>query len=96
MTVQQFSALPRLLRLEVSVPERLSTASIDQTCDLVATRLRFLLGQEYQRRSAERLAARLDARAARKAARLESAARRAVEEEAADVRAHAERRRASA
>jgi hypothetical protein len=63
---------------------------------MVSSRLRFLLGQELQRRSAARLQARLDAKAARKVARLEAAAPRAVEEEAANVIAQAERRRASA
>jgi hypothetical protein len=56
------------------VPESLSTDSISATCEMVESRLRFLLGQEYQRRNAVRLQLRLDARAVRKAARLESAA----------------------
>jgi hypothetical protein len=97
MATNGVSALPRRLRLEVAVPVRLSTENINQTCDIVSARLRYLLGQEYQRRNAERLKQRLDARAARKAERLEAAARRAVAEEAADLRAKAaERRRATA
>ncbi|MDT5137800.1 MAG: hypothetical protein QOD58_2062 [Mycobacterium sp.] len=96
MTVQQFSPLPHRLRLEVAVPGRLSTTNIDQTCQMVSARLRYLLGQEYQRRSAVRLAQRLDARAARRAERLEAAARRAVAEEAADLRDKAEKSRVTA
>jgi biopolymer transport protein ExbB/TolQ len=87
--------LPQRLRLEVAVPQRLTTTSVDQTCQMVSSRLRYLLGLEYQRRSAVRLQARLDATAARKAARLEAAARRAVEEEAADQAAKTARRRVS-
>ncbi len=99
MTVQQFSALPQRFRLEVTVPERLSTENINQTCDLVSARLRYLLGQEYQRRNAVRLQQRLDARAARKAARasaLDAAAQRAIAEEAADQLLLNEKQRASA
>jgi hypothetical protein len=80
--------------LEVPVPPRLSDENIRQTCDMVSARLRYLLSQEYQRRSAVRLRALLDAKAARKAARLEAAARRAEQEEAAAVRPKAAARRA--
>lgn len=80
-----FAELPRRLTLEVPVPSRLSDAAITQTCDLVSARLRFLLSAEFQRRSAARLQQRLDARADRRKARLDAAARRAELEEAAEV-----------
>lgn len=98
MVAAQLADLPQRLMLEVSVPQRLSDESISQTCDMVAARVRFLLAQEFQRRSAIRLRARYDARAARKAARaaaLDAAARRAEAEEAADQAAKAARRRVS-
>ncbi len=94
MPTTSFEGVPRRLVLEVPVPQRLSDEDLRQTSDMVSSRLRYLLGQEFQRRSAARRQQRLDAIAARKATRLEAAARHAVEEEAADMRAKAVARRA--
>jgi hypothetical protein len=92
MPTTSLEGVPRRLVLEVPVPQRLSDENIRQTCDMVSAHLRYLLGQEFQRRSAVRLRAMLDTRAARKAARLEVTARRAEQEEAAAVLAKAEAR----
>ncbi|MGV0081729.1 hypothetical protein ACRUZW_25995 [Mycobacterium colombiense] len=91
MGTAESACLPQRLLLEVSVPQRRSDAAITQTWEMVSARLRYLLSQEYQRRSAARLRETLAARAARKAARLEAAARRS-EEEAADQASKTARR----
>jgi hypothetical protein len=88
------------LTFRVPLPEgRLTTRSIDQTVAMAAARLRWTLGQRHQQEIRERAIARCAANDARKAARaagLEAAGRRAVAEEAADLRDKAEKRRARA
>lgn len=84
MAATQFAGLPRRIHLELLVPEMITDRSVDECCAMAAARIRYLLGKEYQRRSAVRFQARQDARAVRKAeraARLDAAARQAEEEE---------------
>lgn len=72
MPTAGLDGLPQRLTLQIPVPQRLSNENIRLTCDMVESRLRYLLGHEMRRRNAVRLQQRLDARAARKAARLDA------------------------
>ena len=89
MSTTGLDSLPRRITLQIPVPACLSDASITETCDLVASRLRYLLCCEFQRKSALRLRERQDARAARKAARLDAAIREAEAAEADEAKAEA-------
>lgn len=86
MAAMGFAELPRRLVLEVPVPKRLSDMSINQTCEMAASRLRHLLSVEFQRRSAARLQQRLDARADRRRARMDTAIRATEAAEAAEAK----------
>jgi hypothetical protein len=63
-TARQTSSteVPRTLVLKEPVAQRLSSRNIDQTVDMVASRLRFLLGAEYKAQIADRTNARIAAR----------------------------------
>jgi hypothetical protein len=49
---------PRCVQVSVQVPDRLFIKSIDDTVSVAASRLRWLLAQEYQAQVKERFAAR--------------------------------------
>lgn len=87
MAATQFAdEIPQRLVLYVDVPNHLSTRKVRQLVAMYSSHLTFLLGQTMQAQAHARAAARCPVQDARRAA-LDAAARRAVEEEAAYVRA---------
>lgn len=83
MAATQFVAdIPQRLLITVLVPQHLSTRNVDQTVQMFASRLRFLLAQAMRQQVHNRAVARGAARDAKRAA-LAAAAERAVAEEAA-------------
>lgn len=51
--------IPRRVTFVVDVPEKLTSRTIAEVCNIAASRVRYELGQVYRQRIAERVAARV-------------------------------------
>lgn len=55
----RFPEIPRRIIIAVDVPERLSSKSISEVCNLMASRLRYRLAAQYRQQTHARVLARI-------------------------------------